>query len=129
MFYKYHSLYQHSEWASSVKVDTGVISCLIAWNRKGNFKNYEKLIVLTFDEIYLSNKIAVDCKLEQIIGLHKTCQCIIVRSLFSNWKQSVHFNFGEPVIKSILLHVISRMYDIGNTVVRMIWYTTGNMRL
>jgi len=51
-------------WASSVKVDIGVISCVLAcMKQKGKYlKDFEKLIVLTFDEVYLCNKIAVDRK-------------------------------------------------------------------
>jgi len=108
------------KWESSVKIDTGVISCMLAcMKQKGNYlKDSEKLlIVLTFDEVYLCNKIAIDCKYEQVIGSHKTCQCIMVRSLFSNWKQPMYYNFDESMTKSTLLQVISEVYNVGYTIV------------
>lgn len=106
-------------WASSVTVETGVISCVLdCMKYKGKcLKDFEKLKILAFDEVYLSNEIAINRKYEQVIGPHKTCQCVMVRSLFSNWKQPVYFNFDEPMTESTLLHVISEMYNIGYTVI------------
>jgi len=36
-------------------------------------KVWEKLVVLTFDEIYLNNKVDINRKAEQAIGLHRSC--------------------------------------------------------
>jgi len=49
----------------------------------------------------------------------------MVRSLFSNWKQPVYYNFDESTTKSTLLQVISEMYNIGYTVVAV----TSDMEL
>jgi len=54
-------------------------------------KWFEKLVILTFDEIYLNNKISIDRETQQVVGLHKTCQCVMVKNLFSNWKQPVYY--------------------------------------
>jgi len=78
---------------------------------------FEKFIVLTFDEVYLSNKIAIDRKKQQVVGPHKTCQCVMVRSLFGNWKQPVYYNYDTPMTRDKILHIISRLHDVGYTVV------------
>jgi len=79
--------------------------------------DFEKLIVLTFDEVYLSNKIAIDRKKQQVVGPHKTCQCVMVWSLFWNWKQPVYYNYNTPMIRDKILHIISRLHDAGYTII------------
>jgi len=69
---------------SSVKRDADCIIYVCAFNcgwkeigiERKYLKDYEKLIIITFDEVYLFNKIAIDRKCEQVIGNHKTYQYI-----------------------------------------------------
>jgi len=75
-------------WASTNDVEPGVLFSVL--HCKKSMPDIERLVVLTFDKIYVNNKIAIDRKLEKVIGLHKTCQCVIVRSLFASWKQPVY---------------------------------------
>lgn len=54
----------------------------------------------------------------------------MIRSLFSNWRQPVYYNFDEPMTRNTLLHVISEIYNIGYTVVAVTSdMGSGNMRL
>lgn len=46
----------------------------------------DKLTIVSFDEIHLSNAIAIDQRREQVIGPHKKCQIIFDRGLFKKWK-------------------------------------------
>lgn len=70
--------------------------------------------------MYVSNKICFDKKDERIIGPHKTVQTIIVRGLFTAWKQVIYYNYDSPMKKEILLDVISKLYSINYTVVAMV---------
>jgi len=50
----------------------------------------EKLIVLFFDEIYISNTIELHLKDQKMYGSHKTCQVVMIRGLFCSWKQLIY---------------------------------------
>lgn len=106
-------------WASSISVDEGILTsvlqCMQAKSKGMQIK--EKLVSLTFDEIYLSNRIAIDRKMQQVVGPHKTCQCVMVRSLFSNWKQPVCYYYDQSMTKSILYDIIARLHAVDYIVV------------
>jgi len=74
------SLQTLRRWATSISVEPGVLHAILdCMQFKGkSMSDFEKLIVLTFDEVYLSNKIAIDRKKQQVIGPHKTCQCAMI---------------------------------------------------
>jgi hypothetical protein len=57
----------------------------------------EKLCVLSFDEMYVSNRIDIDKKEEQKLGPHKSCQCVTARGLFGKWKQPVYYKYDRPM--------------------------------
>lgn len=80
------SLQTLRRWATNINVEPGVLNAILDCMRfKGkSMPDFEKLITLTFDEMYLSNKVAVDRKKQQVVGPHKMCQCVMVRSLFVN---------------------------------------------
>jgi len=71
-------------WACNINVDPGILDAIFDWMKyKGKtLQMHEKLVILTFDEIHLCNKIAIDRKLQQVVGSHKSYQCVMVRSLF-----------------------------------------------
>lgn len=106
-------------WASTIDVESGilfsVLHCMIA--RKKSMLDIERLVVLTFDEIYINDKIAIDRKLEKVIGPHKTCQCVMVRSLFASWKQLVYYEFDKTMDATTLNNIILKLHDAGYIVV------------
>lgn len=107
------------KWASNIKVEPGMLGTILnCMKYKGkNMQTHEKLVILTFDEIHLDNKIAIDRKLQQVVGSHKSCQCVMVRSLFFKWKQPVYYNYDTAMTKDTLLSIISQLYNVGYTVV------------
>lgn len=77
----------------------------------------EKLTVLTFDELYISNKVDLERKEQKIYGPHKTCQFVMARGLFKKWKQPVYYNFDKTMSSDILLTVINNLYQSNYIVV------------
>jgi len=73
-------------WASTIDMNPGVLtSVLHCMKAKGkSIPDIHRLLILTFNDMYLSNKVAIDRKIEKVIGPHRTCQCVMVRSLFSS---------------------------------------------
>ena len=78
---------------------------------------YQKLCVLTFDEIYISQKIEIERKQEKRVGPHKTVQVGMIRGLFHFWKQLIFYKFDQPLTSDIIKEIIRELYDIGYCVV------------
>lgn len=75
----------------------------------------KKLTVLTFDEVYISNKLDLERKQQKIY--FKTCQFVMARGLFKNWRQPVFYNFNVAMSQDILFSIIQNLYSIGYIVV------------
>lgn len=73
-------------WANNIEISPGLIRpALDCIEIKGKIiPKHEKLVVLMFDEVYINNKISIDRQKELVVGPHKSSQCAMVRSLFSN---------------------------------------------
>lgn len=84
-----------------------------------NSTTAQKLAVLTFDEVYISNKVDLQRREQKIYGPHKTCQVIMIRGLFSKWKQPIFYEYFKSMTKDILFEIIEALYKIGYIVVAM----------
>lgn len=71
--------------AAKVVIQEGLLhSVMKLMETKGKtMKEHERLCVLCFDEIYCSQNIEIDRKLEKKVGPHKTVQVGMARGLFS----------------------------------------------
>lgn len=82
-----------------------------------SMKSYEKLTVLKFDEVKVSNTIEYDVLHDQVIGPHNQMQVVMARGIASPWKQPVMIDFDTKMTKSILLDIVEKLNVIGYTVV------------
>jgi len=92
-------------WASRLNLSKSIlIEILTLMKRKSNsFSDFQKLIILCFDEVYVSHKVEIDRKAEQAIGFHKTCQISIAHSLFT---LKGHFYFFFETLMSFFDYII-----------------------
>lgn len=119
-------------WASTVNVEPGILSvvlyCMIA--KRKCMPDIERLVVLTFEEIYINNKVAIDRKVEKVIGPHKTCQCVMIKSLFTSWKQPVYYQYYEAMDARTLNNIILQLHDGSYTVIAITSdMDPGNLKL
>lgn len=107
------------KWAAKVKIEEGVLDSIIDLMKvkSETLKDHERLCALSFDEIYCSQNIEIDRKLEKRVGPHKTVQVGMVRGVFSKWKQPIYFDYDKPLTKEVLDESISKLFDAGFTVV------------
>ena len=54
---------------------------------------------------------------DQVIGPHKYMQIVQARALFGKWKQPVFCDFDKPMTKELLISIITKLNNIGYTVV------------
>lgn len=102
-------------WAQKLELKEGILfNVLDILEIKGKkMSSFDKICVLSADELYLSNQMAIDKKEEQVIGPHNTCQFIMARGLFCKWKQPVYYKFDQPLTKEIINEVITALYNKG----------------
>jgi len=102
-------------WSAHFNVKSGILKSVIQimQNKGRNLSMIDKLTVLSFDEIYISNKIELERCEEKIYGPHKTSQFVMVQSFIGNWRQSI-FYFDEPMTKEILFEIITLLQEIEN---------------
>jgi len=119
-------------WVASFNIPPGILTDVIKimFDKGNNLSTIEKLTVITFDEIYISNKLDLERREQQIYGPCKTCQFVMARRLFKKWKQPVYYNYDEPMSREILFAVLQHLYRIGYIVVA-ITYDMGpsNMKV
>jgi len=95
-------------WNANFDVQPGILKDVLKiMHIKGrDLSAIEKLIVICFDEIYISNKIDLERRQQKIYGPYTKSQFIMARSLFGKWKQPIFYDFDKPMTKEILLDSI-----------------------
>jgi len=51
-----------------------------------NMTDLEKITIISFDEMYLHNRIEYEPQEQRILGPHNNVQVMCARGLFSQWK-------------------------------------------
>lgn len=75
------------KWVANFNIDEGILKDVLQIMKcKGqNMTDMEKVTMICFDEIHLSNQIAIERRQERVIGPHKKCQVVVARGLFKKW--------------------------------------------
>lgn len=107
--------------AAEIMIEPGVLEEVLSVmkSKEKDLSSQEKICVLAFDELYISQDIEIDRKKEKTVGPHKTVQVGMARGLFSNWKQPVYYGYDQPLTADIVKETISKLYDVGYTVVAL----------
>lgn len=95
-------------WCATFNIPPGILEDVlkIMQDKGQNLCTAERLTVLTFDEMYISNRIDLERKEQKIYGPYKTCQFVMARGLFSKWKQPIYYEFDKPMSAHVLLIII-----------------------
>ncbi len=81
------------------------------------FDTFKKFYVLTFDEMKVKECLEYDPATDEILGLYRKVQVVIVRGLCAKWKQPIYIAFYQPITKAIFIDILKKLYDIGFLVV------------
>jgi hypothetical protein len=118
--YPLPSLSSLRRWAlKTFDIREGFLSDVLAVMReKGKtFTSFQKITVITFDEMAVSSEVQFDSKLEKLVGPCGKVQVIMARGLFEKWKQPIYYKFDQQMTKDILMEAVSRLYHAGYEVV------------
>jgi hypothetical protein len=77
----------------------------------------DRVVIISFDEIYLRLRIDYDRQEDQVLGPHKRANTMMVRGLYSNWKVPIWYCFDNVLSKKELFSIIKELEDIGVHVV------------
>lgn len=80
----------------------------------------DRLVVLSYDEMHLSEKCCYDSKWDQVLGPCRQVQVIHARGLYGHWKCPVFYDFDVPVTEDLLDKVIKSLYVIDYQVVAIV---------
>lgn len=107
------------KWASRMELKEGILSDIVFLMKKKSpaLQLHQKLCMICFDEIYISQKMEIDKSKEQVVGSHKTVQVGMVRGLFDKWKQTIFYDYDKPLTTDIVNNIISVLYDADYIVV------------
>lgn len=106
-------------WSAHFNVKPGILKDVmqIMQSKGRDLSTIDKLTVLSFDEMYISNKVDLERREQKIYGPHKKCQFVMARGLIGNWRQPIFYSFDQPMTKEMLLEVIRCLQETSYTVV------------
>jgi hypothetical protein len=119
-------------WTSKFNVNQGILKTVITLmkTKPSDLPEKERLCVLSFDEVYVSNRVDINKKRQQKIGPHKSCQVVMARGLIGSWKQPVFYKFDQFMTVEIIKDIITVLYHAGFIVVAMVCdMGTTNMKV
>lgn len=107
------------KWIRQFKCRPGILGevlCLLK-ARASNYKDSEKIAVLSFDEMNIDGRISYDSSDDRILGPHSNVQVAMVRGLFAKWKQPIYYDFDVTMTSELLQNIISQLESCGIRIV------------
>ena len=114
-------------WLCSLVCKPGLNSNFISLLGKKleNHNQYERQAALLFDEVSLMKVYQYDARNKQVYKNHDKMQVVMVRSLFSHWKQVIFFDFDCNMSKDLISTIILKCENVG-VHIRAIVFDMGN---
>lgn len=117
--YPLPSLSTLRKWALKINVSEGILKDVFLMLKLAGegFSDFEKTVVLQFDEVKVKSTLEYDVSKDAVIGPYSQMQVVMARGLFANWKQPVYIGFDQRMTKELLLQIISELSEISYNVV------------
>ncbi|KAB0804485.1 hypothetical protein PPYR_01455 [Photinus pyralis] len=106
-------------WASRLDLRQGLLMNVLKFLEIGgnNLTEFEKVCIIQFDEVKVNSVYEYDRKADEVLGPHSQMQVVLIRGLFSSWKQPIYLGFDQKMTQEILLDIIRKLNDISYSVV------------
>lgn len=106
-------------WVSTFECKPGILKevLLVMQHNKSNLNDFEKFVVLSYDEVSICKQICFDRKTERIFGPYNHAQVVMARGLTGKWKQPVYYDFDKPMSKTLLFEIIESIEISGFKVI------------
>jgi hypothetical protein len=119
LHYPLPSLSSLRKWASQIDVSQGILKdVLLMLSLVGeSFSEFEKTVVIQFDEVKVKSVQEYDTSKDEVLGPHNQMQVVMARGLFAQWKQPLYIAFDQKITKEILLTIVNKLHRISYNVV------------
>lgn len=106
-------------WTNAYKTQPGLqaLSLKAMSSVRDTLSEQERLVVLSFDEMAVDDRVTYDSTEDRVYGPCKQVQVLMVRSLCARWKQPVYFDFDAEMTRSTLFAAIAAVEEVGYRVV------------
>jgi Transposase protein len=106
-------------WALKININEGILNDVFKFLSLAgeNLTDFERTVVLAFDEIKLKSIYEYEVVSDKIVGPHSQLQVVMARGLFSKWKQPIFIGYDQKMTKEILLEIITQLSKIAYNVV------------
>lgn len=108
------------KWCAKIELYPGIINCVLKIIKKVEMEPFDKICVLSFDEMKVKEKICYDKKKDETLKAAKYVQVAMIRGLFGNWKQPIYYDFDRKMTESLLFSIINAVQSCGFDVVAMV---------
>jgi hypothetical protein len=118
LHYPLPSLSSLRKWASQIDVSQGILKdVLLMLSLLMSFSEFEKTVVIQFDEVKVKSVQEYDTSKDEVLGPHNQMQVVMARGLFAQWKQPLYIAFDQKITKEILLTIVDELHRISYNVV------------
>lgn len=101
-------------WAKNFCINRGILASAISvmkiWGYEADV--FQKLTVLSFDEMKIAETIEYDQDSRQFIGPYSQCTVVMARGLCSPWKQPIFIDYDVKIDESLLHSLIDALKEI-----------------
>lgn len=107
------------KWASTLNFKQGILTDVIKIMKIAamNLSHFERVTVVQFDEMKILSTYEYDKSNDEILGPHSQLQVLMVRGLFSKWKQPVYIAFDQKITRELLKETLFHLNGISYEVV------------
>jgi len=117
-------------WVSGYRMTAGLsqFALDILRSKRDRFTTWDRVCVLSFDEMSVNQRLCYDAKEDQILGPHSKVLVFMIRGLLTNWKQPVYYAFDVSLNAALLKSVITAVENVGYDVVVCVCDMAGGNR-
>ena len=103
----------YCRWVAGVNFSPGLSMDILKFIQLNHTMDseVERVCMLGFDEMAISQNISYCPSQDQIFGPHKKVQVLSVRGILSSWKYPIFYNFDTKISKELLHSVITALHN------------------
>lgn len=101
-------------WLKKIRIEPGILKKVFNIIKLIPTAENDRVCVLSFDEIKIRNCYCYDKANDETLNPRSYAQVVMIRGLFSNWKQPIYYAYDCKMTKEILFEIIKYTEEAGN---------------
>lgn len=100
-------------WLKQIKIAPGILKPVLNIIKLKDMNTMQKVCILSFDEMKLRKVYLYDKANDETLKPYSYVQVVMLRGLFSNWKQVIFYDYDCKMTKDILFAIINYVETSG----------------